>query len=112
MPKPRKRSPQDEEHIQLVRSCHEELVKIRQAIEKSAEISSAFNATIVLLTIAVFLTGFIAILRDYLPETFRPIISAIAGAVMLLALYGAYLTIPRLRRVRVNPKKEEVNLKE
>lgn len=100
MPKPRKPRPIEEEQIRLIRSCQKELVKIRKAIEKSTEISSAFNATIVCLTIAVFLTGLIAILRDYLPETFRPIVYAMAGAVMLFALYGAYLMTPRLRRSR------------
>lgn len=44
MPRSRTRRPQEEERMRLVRSCHDELVKIQEAIDRSTQISSTSSA--------------------------------------------------------------------
>lgn len=112
MAKPRKRGSQNEEHIRLVRSCHEELVKLREAVEKSteaisrsAEKSMLLDFVLILLTVAVFLTGYLAILRDSLVGTLRAIVLYVTFVGMSIALAIAAYIIYKMRRVIVNSKR-------
>jgi hypothetical protein len=112
MPRPQRRRSQDNEQIRLARSSHEELVKLREAVEKSteaisrsAEKSMLLDVVLILLTMAVFLTGYLAIIRDSLAGTLRAIVFFGSFVGMSIALALAAYVIYKMRRVIVNSKR-------